>query len=373
MMIAKKNWFITLLFSLVVILLNLPLIFDVGFLSDDWDILARTQKGVFFSSIEEHHYSPFINTLFYMVGEHQLSPSWIHLLAFLIHSINIYLVILLCEAIGMNEWQKWFTGALFALSPAGFESLAWCCAIGYILCTTWVLIALQLTAELKQRHSFLFPFKIALLQLLAYLTWDWGIILTPSVILMKWIYCKEYSFRGTGPAISVWLGALIVKKWYGLSFGYPLNSISEAISHFGTSLMLTFWPEFSRSFYTSLLGITLAVITLLGCLYMAFKDTICRLGLLLFLLCCLPVILIGYPQSRYVYLSATFLYWIPARLFGKNIVYQGMAIIYLAAAIIWTIDRRDLWIEADLQARFYKKSGGICVSCSRQNCPCRCP
>jgi hypothetical protein len=68
------------------------------------------------------------------------------------------------------------------------------------------------------------------------------------------------------------------------------------------------------------------------------------------------VALIGYPQSRYVYFAAIFLYWILARLLDRNSLGRVAAVVYVLAALFWTIERRDVWIEADLQARFYKKA-----------------
>jgi hypothetical protein len=306
--------------------------------------------------VEQHHYSPFITGLFKFVSHYEISPLWIHLLAFCIHGINIYLVLGLCGRLGLNKWQKWITATLFALSPAGFESLAWCCAIGYILCSTWIILALRLTVTSKSNPTNSFSSRVALLQFLAFVTWDWGVLLTPLIVIVKYIYLKEYNLRDLIPAIAVWIGVLILKKLSGLSLGYELNSPITALSHIGTSFMLTIWPEFSRTFYTSMLGLGLAGLTLLGFLWMGYKDLISRLGLFLFVVSIIPVALIGYPQSRYVYLSAIFLYWILARLLDRSTVGRVAALVYVVAAIVWTVERRDLWIEADLQARFYKKN-----------------
>lgn len=352
----RENWKITLLLIFSVLLINLSLIFDVGFISDDWSLLIRAREGSVFSPIEQHHYSPFITAVFKFVGYFELSPLWVHLLAFFIHGINIYLVLGLCGRLGLNHWEKWITATLFALSPAGFESLAWCCAIGYILCSTWILLALRLIATARTIKTTALPYQLALLQLLAFATWDWGILLTPLVLVMKWVYLREHNFKGMWPSIGLWCGVLVLKKLTGFSLGYELNPPATAISHLGTSFMLTIWPEFSRSFYTSYWGMGLAGLTLLAFIWMAFRDRISMLGLLLFTTSMIPVLLIGYPQSRYVYLSAVFVYLVFARLFDRNIASRSIAIAYVIIAVFWTIERRDLWIETDLQAKFFKKN-----------------
>lgn len=352
----RENWKIALLLLVGVLAINLTLIFDVGFISDDWDILNRSQTTSIFSSIEQHHYSPFVSSLFKFVGYYNLSPGWIHFLAFLMHGLNIYLVLGLCGRMGLTTWEKWVTGALFALSPAGFESLAWCCAIGYILCSTWILIALRLMVTARNEDFPFVSYRIALLQLLAFLTWDWGMLLAPLTAIVKWFYRGEKNLRGLIPATLVWCAVLLSKKFLGLSYGYVMNSPLVALQHIGTSFMLTVWPEFSRGFYTSVWGLLLAAITFIAFAGFALKDKISRLGLLLFIVSMLPVALVGYPQSRYVYLSAVFIYWGISRLLDRNSVGRAVAIVYIAAAIFWTVERRDLWIEADLQANFYRQN-----------------
>lgn len=352
----RENWKIALILIAVVLGLNLPLIFDVGFISDDWVILQKVQSNSVFIPIEQHHYSLFVNSVFKFIGYYQLSPLWIHLLAFVIHGVNIYLVLALCGRLGLTTGEKWIAAALFALSPAGFESLAWCCAIGYILCTTWILIALRLMVTARDEDYTFVSYRLAALQLVAFVTWDWGVLLLPLVAIVKWFYRGEKNLQGLIPSLVVWIAALLFKKIAGLSLGYEFNSPSTALNHLGTSFMLTLWPEFSRSFYTSFWGLGLAGLSLLGFLWMAYKDRISRLGVLLFFVSLMPVALIGYPQSRYVYLSAIFLYWVLARFFDKNSIGRALAVVYIIAAAFWTVDRRNLWIEADLQAKFYKKA-----------------
>ncbi len=351
----KESWKIALILIVGVLAINLSLIFDVGFISDDWDILQRAQDTSIFSSVEQHHYSPFVSAIFKLTAYYGLSAAWIHVLAFMLHGLNIYLVLKLCGHLGFNTWEKWITGILFALNPAGFEALAWCCAIGYILCTTWILIALRWIVAARDQDFPFVSYRIAALQIAAFITWDWGILLTPLVAVAKWIYRGEKGFRGLVPAGVVWVTVIALKKLFGFSYGYNLNAPIEAIKHIGASFMLTIWPEFTRAFYTSIWGVALAASTLIAFLTLSLKDKVSRLGIFLFTISMLPVALIGYPQSRYVYLSAIFLYWGLARLSEKNVILKAAAVAYICTVVFWTIERRDLWIEADLQANFYRK------------------
>jgi hypothetical protein len=352
----RENWKIALILIMSVIAINLSLIFDVGFLSDDWDILKRIGDASIFSSVEQHHYSPFVSAIFKLTGYYEWSPAWIHLVAFFLHGVNIYLVLKLCGRMGLNTWEKWVTGTLFALSPAGFEALAWCCAIGYILCTTWILVALRLMVSARDEDFPFVSYRIAFLQVLAFITWDWGILLMPLVAVAKWLYREEKGFRGLVPGSVVWLLVVGLKKVLGFSYGYDLNPPLEAVKHVGASFMLTVWPEFSKTFYTSVWGMGLAAVTALVFFSFSLRDKVSRLGILLFIVSVLPVALIGYPQSRYVYLAAIFLYWGVARLSDKSHLAKGFALLYICAAVIWTVERRDVWIEADLQANFYRKN-----------------
>ncbi len=362
----KENWKVALLLTFAVLAINLSLIFDVGFLSDDWDLLKRTQDVSIFAQMEQHHYSPFVAGVFKFVGYWGLSPVWIHLAAFLIHGINIYLVLGLCGRLGLTHWEKWVAGILFALSPAGFESLAWCCAIGYILCSTWMILALKIylrkiagddhfleRGEVRSNYA---SYQIAVLQLLALATWDWGILLTPLLCVVGWVYFREKVPKGLFPTVVMWVGLLAIKKFSGFSVGYEINPLSKAFFNLGTSFMLTIWPEFSRSFYTSMWGVGLAAVTMLLFVWVAVRDKISRLGLALFFVSMVPVALAGYPQSRYVYFSAIFLYWVFARALDRSSWGRVAAVVYVVSAIFWTIERRDVWLETDLQARFYKNA-----------------
>lgn len=350
----RQNWVIALLLSVAVMALNLSLIFDVGFLSDDWDLLRRTQEGSMFSQIEEHHYSPFVAGVFKVVGFAGLSPLWVHLAAFLIHGINIFLVLSLGSKLGLRQWEKVVVGVLFALSPAGFESLAWCCAIGYIVCTTWMLLGLGVYLSYRRGGGALAPYLLAVLQVLAFATWDWGILLTPLLCVVGWVYYRERVPLGIIPVFLVWCVVIVGKRVAGLSIGYEINSLPSAVMNFGTSFMLTLWPEFSRSFYVSVWGLGLAGVTLLLFLWAAATDRVSRLGLALFFVSMVPVALAGYPQSRYVYFAAIFLYFGLARLLDRSSLGRFAAMLYVVASLFWAMERRDVWLEADLQARFYR-------------------
>lgn len=352
----KENGKVAGILIFFVLLINLSLIFDVGFISDDWSLLQRAETGSIFSVMEQHHYSPFIAAIFKVTSYFQLSPVWIHLLAFLIHGVNIFLVTVICGRLGMSRGEKWIVSSLFALSPAGFESLAWCCAIGYVLCSTWILLAIRLTVATRDVEIPKYPYRLAFLQLLAFATWDWGILLTPLAVCIKWFYCRHWELKPFYPAVFVWAAVMLGKQLAGFSLGYELNSPLAALKNLGASFMLILWPEFSRSFYESFWGIALGVVSVALFLRLAIKDRISLVGLLLFILATIPVALLSYPQSRYVYLSAFFLYWILARFFHQGTFGKALALIYIVGSLSWTIERRDMWIEADLQAKFFKKT-----------------
>ena len=352
----KENWKIALLLTIAVMALNLSLIFDVGFLSDDWDILKRASEGSIFSQIEQHHYSPFVASVFKVIGVLGLSPAWIHLLAFLVHGINIYLVLSLSGRLGLRHWEKLIVGTLFALSPAGFESLAWCCAIGYIVCSMWMLLALRMYFQYKDGLSPRAPYLLALLQLAAFATWDWGVLLMPLLVSVGWVYYREKVPAGIWPTVAVWCAVVLGKKIAGLSIGYDINTASKALMNFGASFMLTIWPEFGRSFYSSLWGLCLAVMTVGLFVWAAMTDRISRLGLALFFVSMIPVALAGHPQSRYMYFAAIFLYWGLARVLDRSSLGRVAAVVYVVVALFWAMERRDVWLETDLQAKFYKRA-----------------
>lgn len=355
-----NRWAHRILFALpalLILFLYGSTLHTIGFLSDDWDLLERVRGAPFYMPIENHHYNLFINFLFKQVTLGNLSPAGIHLIAIAGHFINTYLVFLIArKGFSQNFTVASGTSLLFAVSPAGVEAIVWCCAIGYIATTFWILLAVYFFTQ-QHRYN---PLYYVLIQLCAFACWDWGMLVFPALVVMTIFYQTSTSRKERLIAILplgvCWITVLVLKKVFGFSMGYAINSPLVFLKNFFSAPFVTLLPEFSKEFYQSSIGIGAALLLLTALLIYSLRNPVARVALALFFVCQLPQAALGHPQSRYAYV-AIFPLCFAVILVGKDLFTQFkmkrgavLTILCLGALYsIWTHDRVTLWKEGFIQ------------------------
>lgn len=333
-------------------LLYLPVVFGVGFLSDDYDLLLRVQHVHFWQATETHHYSMLTNLLF-MTG----SPVFIHVVTLCVHTMNAILLFVLSERyLSFSKHAAACIALLFLVSPAGYEAIAWCCAAGFVMTGFWLLCTL-LVYYSGRGNGWVYTF----LQIAALLTWDWGTVIAPSLVLLTALSTyprkKEFWHKATVliAPMCVWVGYVLMKKWMGWDLGYHINTPMDWLKILGATPLLTYFPEGAKSFYSAWPGMGAALLIWAAIFFLARKYRLVREMLAVSLVCLGPVMLMGHPQSRYYYLQT-----IPFLLIGA----QGMISVVksssirlalgagaLLAGLIWNQDRLVLWLQASEQAQ----------------------
>jgi hypothetical protein len=117
----------------------------------------------------------------------------------------------------------------------------------------------------------------------------------------------------------MWFALVVFKRAIGQDFGYAVNSPWQMFSNFISSPLLSVLPQFSKSFYISFAGKVLAICFFLVILWTAWRNAAAKAMLLLLVVWQLPLVLLGYPQSRYFYLLVFPVYFIYVQ-FIKEIV-----------------------------------------------------
>ena len=98
------------------------------------------------------------------------------MIALLFHYANILLVYRISfDRLGFSSLQAFFIALFFLFNFAGLEAVVWCCAAGYIVCATWILLGIWVFLGAKT-FSITTSLVLGALQLLAFLSWDWGIL-----------------------------------------------------------------------------------------------------------------------------------------------------------------------------------------------------
>lgn len=299
---------------------------SVGFLSDDWSLIHRAANAPFWLPAEQHHYSVVINLLFKGVALGVLNAASIHVLALSFHAINAFLIyVLLRDVLRCSPWESKAVAVLFAISPAGLEAVVWCCAIGYVLCACWILLGLYVFWKgggppVSMPQAWL----LAGLQLVAFLCWDWGLVLAPGLAALCFVSAGSargvpslMRLRALWPLLGMWLALVAFKRAIGQDFGYAVNAPFQMVSNFVTVPLLGMLPQFTKGFYASLPGMAMALVCFAAAVWTAWKNATAAAMLLLLCAWQLPLVLLGYPQSRYFYLL-DFSVYVIAVLFFKE-------------------------------------------------------
>lgn len=343
--------------------------FYIGFLSDDWELLGSAATSSLWQPLEAHHFSLLINLAFKGASLGWLSPLAIHLGVMLFHIANCWLVYRIVRyGLGEPELAGQGAACLFALNAAGSEAMFWCCAMGYVICTFWILIALDrfiaaITTPSSSllKHGALF----ALLQAAAFLSWDWGAVLLPflgaTALFLPGIAlpARYRACLMLVPVAVLWVGILGGKSLIGQSLGYAINTPYQMLVNVISAPVVTLLPQFSKAFYASIPGIAITL-ALLGMLaYLCFTRPLVRLLTAFYVICITPPMLLGYPQSRYFYLSSFPFYTIIACTIcqwkAQDLKRATLGIL-IGFNVFWTYQRGTWWGEASALSASIKES-----------------
>jgi hypothetical protein len=388
---------------------------QIGFVSDDYDLLATAGATPWLRPLEEHHYSPVLAALWKLSSQDAIGPKTWHGLALAAHCANILLWwLILVRRLSVARFLAWMAALLFALNAPGFEALAWACALGYVLVTTCILIAVYLalsqTSEVaKTSEVFSTKWALAILQLAAYAIWDWAAILAPIVLVSHVLFsdssdrrarrlrvgyvmpadsaksmmsflCSSpfaradgeqrrgiilsliHGARWFGPMFACWAAVPIVKRSLGIALGYSVSlDLARSAYFLLTAPLRTVYPWGEAALFKSPAGLAAAGLVVLFFVLGSRADRRIGWASALFLLCQGPYALLGAPESRYFYLGTGFLACAAviglARLPPKIMRSHALLLIALVGVHgLCSVGRALLWKEAYLEAVHVKSA-----------------
>lgn len=361
-----QKWFPIALLATLFFILYGKIATHVGFLSDDWELILKAPAASIWLPLEKYHFSILINILFKGAANGTFSPFLIHILALIFHFANCLLVYLIAHSsLNIDSFKAWILTFLFAINPAGLEALAWCCAIGYVACAFWTLLGLYLFLQyLNQKweikHPFWFQVMLIVIQFNAFLCWDWGITMTPSLIIAAIFYSNEKEkvprFKMLAPVLVFFILMVAFKKMLVYEFAHSVNTPMQMIQNIVASPFLGLFPQFTHNFYVSPFGMVMAGLTF-AILLISCTNRKTLLLFVLFFTLLSPQIVMGYPQSRYFYLPMFALYGVVLlfldRVAAKSSIPTIASLAWVSLLfthLFWTHQRTVLWKEAYVQA-----------------------
>jgi hypothetical protein len=342
--------------------------FWTGFISDDYELMKKAEHTSFLDPLETHHQSFFILSLFKLASKGHLSPLVWHFLALLAHFANVIIVFFIARrGFDFSHNFALILSLLFALNPAGYEAIAWPSVVGYVYVAIPLLLSLLLVLNTDRARVKLHGFIVAVLQFVAFLIWDWGILLMPILcvcIVLFILPTRRLSIRKSiefiAPTIFCWLFVMTFKFLTGYSVGYhilPPEPIT-AIKYFLGSPLLGLFPYQSLGFYQSTAGIMLVILLLLLLFFFSIRYIFVRFLVALFFLCQLPYVFFAAPQSRYFYFSILFMYasilFVISKI-PKRSIQMALLTAFITINAIWAYDRSRLWRGAYEQAQEVKR------------------
>lgn len=178
-MTRKKWWIFPSIFILSLIIFRQSLTYY--FFQDDWFVLnwIRTGNLLSFFSFRTDiiYWRPLSMPIFFFIGKQLfgLNPVGFHILAFLIHFINIILVYLLIR----HKFEKtlsYFAAFIWGIAAFHFVPLSWLSTTSYIIGPTFILSSIIFFLKSKIKTSWIFFF-------LALLSSEFALITIPLIII----------------------------------------------------------------------------------------------------------------------------------------------------------------------------------------------
>lgn len=343
---ARINYIYIYIALVVAALLSIHVLYilPIGFLSDDYALIQSAREGTRLWSL---HYAPIMQSLWECTADGKLSSFGWRLTGLGFHWINAGLVFLLAKkGLQLSMPTSLFAATLFALNPAGIEAYAWTCSIGYVLTTTWILLAM-ICYGLDDSKRIFKIIALSCLQTLAFFTWDWGVLLMPVVFLYS-LTRENSKLTLIFPGI-VWFIGTMLRAFSKYPAGWHTSSLFTKLKVFLGAPFLGLAPQMDKAFYSSAMGIALALALLAIMVWIAYKDQKA-----LYLLACFFISIVlwvwgGNPSGRYFYIPMLFLYLILACGFDlmKNTrISSSLIALILALECIWAYQRAALWNQA---------------------------
>lgn len=250
-MTRKKWWVFPSIFILSLIIFHQSLTYY--FFQDDWFVLnwVRTGNLLSFFSFRTDiiYWRPLSMPVFFFIGKQffGLNPLGFHILAFLVHFVNIVLVYLLMKQLKFKKTLSYFSAFIWGTAAFHFVPLSWISTTSYILGPTFIFSSIILFLKSKLKTSFLFF-------LLGLLTSELTLVTIPLIVLVDGNIRKK--FKSLLPFLIAMVPYLVIRFFIfpvPASGAYTIAPSKKIISNLFWYFVWTFnvAERFSTIFYLS--------------------------------------------------------------------------------------------------------------------------
>jgi hypothetical protein len=345
-----------LIVVIMVVVIQSLFILPIGFISDDFTLIhsAKTQ-----SPLWSLHYSPVMEFLWNCTASGSMTALTWRIIAFSLHLINgVLLFAIARQGFRLAFLPSFFAGILFLLNPAGLEAVVWSCSLGYVATATWLFSSMYIflnfhKGRVGQNQAWI-SIVLALMQIGAFFTWDWGIVLFPVLAVFAMTNNSLWKAKWLlAPMSFCWgIGTLIrLSSQYQLSWQH--NSFIKMSEFLLGSPFLGLFPNFEKGFYSTVIGISLSLVLLGYLFWISYHNRMARACLLSYCICVYPWISGGNPSGRYFYIPMTFIYLILAIVIEqmRQLHVKIFVPLFIGIAMYLSYERAHLWNLAYFESR----------------------
>lgn len=328
---------------------------QIGFMSDDYTLMVSIEKG---DELWHLHHSPLLEYFWKWTALKGIGAFYWRIFVLSIHVANVCLLYLISHRqLKLNFFQTLFLCACFAMSPAGIEALAWTCSAGYVLTVFWIFLAWQLFFKWQETTKTLFlkGMFLAALQVAAFFTWDWGILLFPILAIFA-LTREDYgrSVKLLLPTVFCWVVGSALRLFSSYGIVWQQNSLERKFQFLLGAPFLGFFPNITKEFYSTWSGLLVIGLFVAFIYYAAISNRYALASMVCFFLSIFPWVNGGNPSSRYFYVSMPFIFIAVAIGIGKiknQFVALSLAGFFLLIQLAFTYERDVLWKKAFEQSQ----------------------
>ena len=336
---------------------NITTTWRIGLVSDDYDFVARASRA-WYLPFDSIHWSPLLHGLFAAIAAEHWSPQMAHVGISLIHAgVCLAVAALLRWGLGASALVAWSGAMLWAVSPAASESVYWLCASGNVFVSLALLPAVCL-ALMPGPWTWRRGVALALLQSVACLAWDWGVLLLPTAALVKCVAQGVGAWRTQMPllpATGVWLAYQGVRWVSGAAAGY--GWLPEGVLRAAKDLLLAPAMTFAVDLPQAM-RVVLGAACWAAMFVCAKRNRAVAALVVGFAFLQLPSLLLGVLQARYLYISGPLFYAAMLKAAddaATTVSWRGFLAATCSVLIVWQAGcyhtRAGAWRDASVQAQ----------------------
>jgi len=334
--------FLPMIFLAGAILIQLKMAWQLGFFHE---VPAEGGKMLSIAPLSTDH-SLLLRYLGGWLSQGYIGARTWHGFTLVFHYVNIGLFFIwVRRSLKLDLAPSIIATAFAGMTPLGIEALVWGCCGNLLLTLTWTLLGLICLFSAGSSIPLFF------LQLIALLTWNWGVLLFPVLLLFSF-FAKRRSARFFLPTAICWgIGTLLILL-YGGGLGLIDQNLTGALSRLITSPLFAFFPPVHSSFAQSVYGKGILIAIYFLFFWQSIKDSRTPALLAAYFLLMLPFAFHATFEARYTYPALPFLF-LNLTLLSRQARYKELVsfflLVFLGFQFFWMIDRIEIWDRANRQ------------------------